>query len=161
METVTYSLLYREDFDIGAATKDVRLADGGLYTLNQLQLSSFLVPKTYRVTPSASAAVHTLSAVLLAGMRLAGVTSEILTGFGTTQGLTGFGIGDGTLYDRWGIQTTLTATAQTDQGDFRDAGWPVYASASDLLVTAEGGTFDGTGRLELTLWYFYLTHRSV
>ena len=160
METVTYSLLYREDLDLGSGTKQVRLADNGLYTVNQLQLSSFMLPRTYSLTPTATTAIATVTGGLLAGMRVCRVTSKITTTFGVTQSLSSIQIGDGVVADRWGEQSTLTLNAETDQGDFLDASWPIYPAATDLSITAVGGLFDGTGAIELTVFYFYLIHRS-
>lgn len=159
MEVVNFSLIGLEDLDIGNGTRQVRLGDGALHTLHQIQLSSLLIPKTVRLSALSGDAVMS-APIIQAGMRVAGVTSQIIDAFGTSLGLTGLNIGDSITDDRWGTQATLTANAETDQGDFGDAEWPIYASGDNVLIHAVGGLFDGTGRLEITLWAFYLTHRS-
>lgn len=157
METVRLSLIYLEDLDIGTGTRQVRLADGSLADLTRVSLPGFLALRTYRVTPTAGQAILPNLTNALPAARIAGVTTEILTTFGTSQGLTGFMVGDATIPDRWGTQTTLTAGAQTGdaQGD-----WPVYTAASDLIVSALDGLFDADGRLEVTVHYFILAHRA-
>ena len=94
-----------------------------------------------------------------AGARVAGVTTQILTSLGTTQGLTSFSVGDSLLIDRWGEQHVLTAGAQTDQGDFHTSDWPVYPTDTDVILSALGGLFSG-GEVEVTTWTFFLTHRA-
>lgn len=160
IETVEYSLICREDLDIGSSTRSIELADGSTATLHQVSVASLLIPVTQTVVPSASAATAVLTGLIPAGARVAGVTTEILTTLGTSQGLTGVAIGDGTVIDFWGVQSTLTAGAQTDQGDFRNATWPMYASATNVVLSATDGLFDGVGEVEVTAWYFLLTHRS-
>lgn len=160
IEVVEYSLICLEDLDIGSGTRSVDLADGSTATLHQVSLASLLIPVTATVVPGASAAVATLNNLIPAGARVAGVTTEILTSLGTGQGLTAFLVGDGDVIDRWGTQSTLTVGAQTDQGDFLDGTWPMYASATDVVLSAVDGLFSGVGEIEVTVWYFYLTHRA-
>jgi hypothetical protein len=160
IETVEFSLICREDLDIGSSTRSIELADGSTATLHQVSVASLLIPVTQTVVPSASAATAVLTGLIPAGARVAGVTTEILTTLGTSQGVTGFSIGDGAVIDRWGTQAVLTQGAQTDQGDFLDATWPMYASATHVILSALGGLFDGAGEVEVTAWYFFLTHRS-
>lgn len=160
IETVEFSLICREDLDIGSGTRDVELQDGSTATLHQVSLSSMFIPVTQTVVPSAASSTAVLNDLIPAGARVAGVTTEILTTLGTGQGLTGFAIGDGTVVNRWGTQATLTQGTQTDQGDFLDATWPLYAAATDVVLSATDGLFDGTGEIEVTCWYFLLTHRS-
>jgi hypothetical protein len=149
-----------EDLDIGSGTRSVRLADGSLATLTQISVPGLCQLKTVRVSVTNGASTLTVSGLIPAGARVVGVTTEILTTFGTTGGLTGFSVGDGVLVDRWGSQTTLSAGAQTDQGDFTDGEWPVYSSANDVVLSALSGTFDSQGAIEISVWYFLMTHRS-
>jgi hypothetical protein len=160
VETVEYSLACLEDLDIGTGTRSVHLADGSTVTLHQISLGALLSPLTRRTVPIAGAAVATLSGMIPAGARVAGVTTAIVASLGTSQGLTSFAVGDAAVMDRWGVQTILTAGAQTDQGDFRDGTWPVYASNTHVLLSALGGLFNGVGEIEVTVWYFFLTHRA-
>jgi hypothetical protein len=149
-----------EDLDVGSGTRSVRLADGSLATLTQVSLPGLCSLKTTRLNASNGASALTATGLIPANARVAGVTSKVTTTLATTNSLTGFAIGDGTIVDRWGGQTTLTANAETDQGDFADAEWPVYAAATDVVLSAQGGTFGSTGQVEVTLWYFLMTHRT-
>jgi hypothetical protein len=160
IEVIEYSRICLEDLDIGSGTRQVTLADGGTYTLHQVSVASLLVPFTRTIVPGASTPTAVLTAMLPAGARVAGVTTEILTSLGTTQGLQAFAVGDGNVMDRWGTQNVLTAGAQTDQHNFLDAAWPLYQVASDVILSGLGGLFNGVGEIEVTAWYFLLTHRA-
>ena len=85
------------------------------------------------------------------GYRVTGVTSTITTAFGTSGGLTAFVLGDGVVEDRWGRQPLLTALAQTGQGDFHSETQPIASVAYQLVIGAEGGLFDATGALHVTV----------
>lgn len=108
----------------------------------------------------AAAATRSVS-LIPAGLRVVAVTTEVLVGLGTTNGLTSVLIGDGTLTNRWGMQTTLTVGARTGQVDFGLQEWPTYVAATSVVLSALGGTFDTTGEVEVTVWGFPLTHRGV
>ncbi len=103
--------------------------------------------------------VLTWTSGIPAGARVWGVTAKILTAFGATGGLTGLRIGDATLSDRWTrTAMALTLATETSQGDFASSDVPIYAAATDILVAAQGGTFDATGAIELALYYSLLRH---
>jgi len=160
METVEFSKIVEEDLDVGDGLRQIRLQDASLVQAHRISIQSLFLRKTVSLTATAAASVLTWTGGIPANARVAGVTTKILTGLGTTQSLTGFAIGDPVIDNRWGTQTTLTINAETDQGDFGDQGWQVYTTATNILLTALGGTFDGTGVIEVTLHYFFLTHRS-
>ena len=160
LETVEFSLICEEDLDIGSGTRQVRLQDGSLVTAHQLSLPSLLIRRTRQVQATAGQAALTVASLLVPGAKVAGVTTQNLTRLGTSQGLTGVAIGDGTLMDFWGTQTTLTAGAQTTQADFRGQSWPTYPSGGNIILSALGGLFDGQGTLEVTVHYFLLPHRQ-
>lgn len=160
LELVEFSRICLEDLDIGNGTRAVGLADGSTATLHQVSLASLLIPTTRTIVPGAGMATAVLTAMIPGGARVAGVTTQILTSLGTTQGLTSFSVGDGIVMERWGIQSALTAGAQTDQGDFTDSNWPVYPSDTDIILSAIGGLFNGAGEIQVTAWTFFLTHRA-
>jgi hypothetical protein len=149
-----------EDIDVGQNTRSVRLADGSLATLTQVSLPGLCSLKTTRLNASNGASVLTATGLIPAGSRIAGVTTRVTTTLGTGGGLTGFAIGDGVSTARWGTQSTLTANAETDQGDFEDGSWPAYAAATDVVLSAVGGTFASTGQVEVSVFFFLLTHRT-
>jgi hypothetical protein len=159
-ETIRLSRLMLEDIDVGSGTRSVRLADGSTATLTQVSLPGLCSLKTTRLNASNGASVLTATGLIPANSRVLAVTSKVTVTLGTGGGLTAFSIGDGTIVDRWGTQSTLTANAETDQGDFTDDTIPIYASATDVVVSALGGTFASTGQIELSVFYWLLTHRA-
>lgn len=98
-------------------------------------------------------AVMSITGLAPLGYRVTGVTSTITTGFGTSNGLTAILLGDGVLEDRWGRQSILTALAQTGQQSFRSDTQPIAHVAYTLLISAEGGLFDATGNLHVTVYW--------
>lgn len=166
VEVVEYSLICLEDLDIGTGTRSVHLADGSTVTLHQIPLglpgssAVFLTLVTQTTMPGAGLPTVVLTGMIPAGARVAGITTEILTSLGTSQGLTSMAVGDSNSVSRWGTQTVLSQGAQTDQGDFESSDWPIYAGAADVILSALGGLFDGVGQVEVTVHYFLLTHRS-
>jgi hypothetical protein len=88
-----------------------------------------------------------------ANARLLGLTTTITADFGTSHGLTGLLLGDGVVSDRWGIQTALSATTASGQKDFHSDTQLIAPAGYTLLVTAQGGTFDATGQIHVTLYW--------
>ncbi len=80
-----------------------------------------------------------------AGKRVIGVSTRILTTLGATGGTTGFQVGDGVDADRYGVQSAITAgsTTANAQATADPGGW--QQAAGDVVITAVGGNFDGTG----------------
>lgn len=158
-ETVRFSKVCVEDLALGYGTRSVRLANQAVYTLNEIHLSAFLLLSRRTLSAVNGASALTWTAGIPALARVWGVTAKILTGFGATGGLTGLRLGDATLLDRWtNAAMALTLATETSQGDFASADLPIYASATDILVSAVGGTFDATGAIELACYYSLLRH---
>jgi hypothetical protein len=99
----------------------------------------------------------TASALAPANCRLLGLSTEILADFGTSKGLTALALGDGTLADRWGQATALTATTATNQQDFHSDTQPLAPPGYTVLVTAQGGAFDAQGQILVRLYWATLT----
>ncbi len=159
-ETVRLSLIYLEDLDVGVGTRDVRLFDNSIASLNKIHLGNLPQLRTGSTPATNLAASLSLSGLIRAGDRIRGVTIKSTTGLGTSAGLTAVQIGVGTTVDRWGTLTTLTVNTETSQGDFTLPEMPIYASNTDVVLSAVGGTFDGTGVIEVTAHYMRLTHRA-
>jgi hypothetical protein len=158
-ETVRFSKICVEDLALGYGTRSVRLANQAVYNLAEIHLSAFFLLKRLTLSAVNGNAVLTWTAGYPALARIWGVTAKVLTGFGATGGLTGLLIGDGTLNDRWSrVAIALTLATETSQGDFSSSDTPIYASATDILVSAIGGTFDATGAIELACYYSLLRH---
>ena len=160
LETIVFSKIVLEDLDIGSDTRDLRLADGSIATCHQISIPSFCLLKTASLAATNGATALTLSGFIPAAATAPGVTTKLLTALGASGGLTGFSVGDTSIIDRWGTSTTLTQNAVTEGGSFTPGAWPIYASAADIVISAVGGTFDGTGSFEVTLHYFLFKHRT-
>ena len=158
-ETIRFTRMMLEDMDVGASTREVRLANNRVMLLQQIHLGALGLLATTTVPSSASAPTLSASNLILPGMRVMGVTTEILVSFGTTNSMTAFAVGDGTSLDRWGVSTGLTAGARTEQPQFLDTTWPVYSVETSVVLSALGGLFDAKGQLEVTVHYFPLQHR--
>ncbi len=159
-ETVRLSLIYLEDMDVGVGTRDVRLFDNSIATLNKIHLGNLPQLRTTTAAATNAATSLSLSGLIKAGDRILGVTLKITTGLGTSAGLTSIQVGDGTVQDRWGSLATLTVNTETSQADFPLSEMPIYPSDTNVVISAIGGTFDGTGVLQVTAHYMRLTHRA-
>lgn len=158
-ETVTLSRIYLEDLDVGIGTRDVRLFDGSTAALTRIHLGVLPQLRTTSVSCTNAATVLTATNIILAGDRVLGVTCGFSPGVGTTRGLTALAIGDSGTINRWGTITSFGTNASTSQADFTLEGWPIYPSNESVIISAIGGTFDGTGIITVTVHYMRLTHR--
>lgn len=91
------------------------------------------------------------------------VSTKITATFGNSNGLTAIAIGDGTITDRWGIQTILNAGAISGSSDsfnafVRDGNLPRYPAPQRIYLTAIGGRFDNNGAIEVSAQYFHFVH---
>lgn len=162
-EILRYSKACIEDLAVGDATRQVRLADGGVYTLKEINVPRLLTLNraTLRATDFNGTGVMTYASGIPANRRIWGVTIKIAVSFGTTGGLTGLLVGDPSDPARWSnAAIPLTANTETDEGDFSDMSLMIYPTATNLLVTAVGGLFDATGSLEVCIHSSLLRHPS-
>lgn len=162
-EILRFSKACIEDLAIGDSTRQVRLADGGVYTLTEISVPRLLTlnRSTLRATDFNGSGVMTYSSGIPANRRIWGVTIKINTTFGTTGGLTGLFVGDSIDPTRWSnAAIPLTSGTETDEGDFSDMSLMIYPTAANLLVTAVGGLFDATGSLEVCIHSSLLRHPS-
>jgi hypothetical protein len=85
---------------------------------------------------------------------LIGVTTRVTTALGTSNGTTGYTVGDGTDPDLWGVAATATEGTTTDAANYTaaDALGP-DGSDRTITLTAVGGNFDGTGVIEVCAFY--------
>jgi len=125
-------------------------------------------PVAVATVPSVDgAALLTAAALIPAGSPVIVVSTKILTAFGTSRGLSGFTIGDGSVDDRWGNQTVLTLGALSGGSDApeanqsRDSVMPRYSTAHAVTMSAVGGLFDSVGSLEVCCQYLSVPHRSL
>ena len=110
--------------------------------------------KTARSTlSSVSGASVTASSLIPAGAVLLGLTTKVTTGLGTTNGTTGYTIGDGSDADRWGAITGTASGTSSDNSDWTSGTIEAFTSAQDVVITATGGNFDGTGVIYVSAQY--------
>jgi hypothetical protein len=109
---------------------------------------------TARATLSAvSGASVTATGLIPAGAVVMGVTSKVTTGLGTTNSTTGYKIGTVADDDRWGDITGTAAGTSSDNRDWTAGTIECFPAATDIIVTAVGGNFDGTGEIYLSVQY--------
>ena len=87
-----------------------------------------------------------------AGARVYGVFCTNTAAFGSSGGLTGYNVGDGTTIDMWG-SNVLTINAVTTQADFHSGDLPIYGVATSVVLSALGGLFDGSGGAQVEVVY--------
>jgi len=102
-----------------------------------------------QVIVNPSGATRVLSNFIPAGARLKGVLTRVQTELG---GATGYGVGDGSDADRWGVAAAATAGTTTGGHDNPPTADPAgfFASAQNVVLTATGSNFDGTGSVRMT-----------
>lgn len=124
-------------------------ANSAIWTL---QTASALVP-------SSAGATITASGLIPAGALPLGVVTKVVTTLGNTGGITSYSVGNSLDADKWGISSGITDTVTTDPTDFVDNAliWNNSGSAADVILTANGGTFDNTGAIRVVVTYVSLT----
>jgi hypothetical protein len=102
------------------------------------------------------ATVATTGGLIPKGAYLIGVTSRINTDLGTSNGTTGYKVGNGSDDDLWGVAAAVTGGTQTQSSDYTAGGASgvLYTSAGEVTLTAVGGNFNGTGAIEVSAFYF-------
>ena len=109
---------------------------------------------TARATLSnVSGASVTATGLIPAGAVVMGVTSKVTTALGTANGTTGYKIGTGADDDRWGAITGTAAGTTSDNRNWTAGTIECFPSATDVIVTATGGNFNGTGVIYLSVQY--------
>lgn len=97
------------------------------------------------LTPNSGASTVVASGFHPAGVTVLDMKVVVDQQLGNSLGLTGIDVGDPGTVDRWVGNGTLTVGTKT----MRD-GAVKFTTATDLVITALGGTFDGTGQLTVT-----------
>jgi hypothetical protein len=154
-----------------ATTEDINLVRDGAGALAQrvsTTAQSFRCYDTYtsatdyhRVTiataratlSNVSGASVTATGLIPAGAVVMGVTSKVTTALGTANGTTGYKIGTGADDDRWGAITGTAAGTTSDNRNWTAGTIECFPSATDVIVTATGGNFNGTGVIYLSVQY--------
>lgn len=113
-----------------------------------------LAIKTARATlASVSGASVTATGLIPGGAIVVGVTSKVTVALGGGGGTTGYQVGDAGDADRWGAAATITLGTTTDNRDWTATTVQAFTAATDVIVTAVGGNFNGTGTIYLSVQY--------
>lgn len=104
---------------------------------------------TYDVTLSGSVTSVTISGAFPAGSTFVGVTTAVTTAL---TGVSGYGVGDGTDADRWGLKVATAVGTTTGSADYTDGTIEAFTSATDVVLTRNTGAFTG-GVIRVTVFY--------
>lgn len=114
----------------------------------------YMAFKTVTQTLSAvSGATVTATNLIPDGAFVIGVTTRVNTGLGVSLGTTGYQVGDGTDPDRWGAIVGTAAGTDSDNVDATANPTGAFTAANNVVLTAVGGNFDGTGAIEVAVMY--------
>lgn len=98
-----------------------------------------------------AAGTHTFTSIIPAGATVVGVTTRVTT---TITGCTSIQIGDGTDADRFGNAIALTSGTTTTNADWTITSTPIYAAATNIVITAVGGGASFTaGAMRVCVYY--------
>lgn len=142
------------DFYVEEGTYDIDLDKDG-YTFQDLEnwtIGAPLLRHSVSVPTINGAGSLSATDAIPAGARVSGVFVTNTTAFGTSGGLTGYSVGDGTTVDLWG-SNVVTLDAVTDQEGFHSGNQPIYAAATAVILSALGGLFDATGAARVEVVY--------
>ena len=92
-----------------------------------------------------------------AGSLVLGVITRVTAAIGITNGTTSFDVGDGSDVDRWAKAAGITLGSTTGPLNFTDNTVIWQTSPGGVIITANGGSFDGTGAVRITVAYISLT----
>lgn len=141
-------LTFGGDGDITFATNGVNIADSAAGDGDELGFHRAEVD----ITATAGATVSS-SNFIPAGATVMAISTAVTTALGTGSGTTGYNVGDGTDADAFGAITGTADTTRSSKADWTITSAPVYSSATDIVLTATGGNFDGTGVIKVVIWY--------
>lgn len=99
-----------------------------------------------------SGATATASSLIPAGSMVIGLGAYVTTAI---TGPASFDIGDGTDVDKFGAAIALAQTTTVDMTDSTVTAPSIYTAATDVVLTANGGTFS-TGAVRLVVHYIKL-----
>lgn len=119
------------------------------------------------VTPSGTGPVKQAKAILTAavgasitavgiipdGAIVIGIATEVTTALGTGSGTSGYRVGDGSDTDRWGVAAAVLIGTKTNNSNWTVTTVNLFTAAQNIVITADGGNFNGTGVIVLTVDY--------
>lgn len=100
-----------------------------------------------------SGATVTATSLIPDGALVVGVTTKVTTALGTGNGTSGYQVGDGTDADRWGQVAAVASGTTTDNTNATSTTVTLFTSENNVVITADGGNFDGTGVIDVCVFY--------
>jgi hypothetical protein len=132
----------------GTAASTLRVYDTYTSTSDYHRLAM----ATVRISQTATAgATITLTGLIPDGAVVMGVTTKVTTAL--TGGVTGYQIGTAADADRWGVAATATIGTTTDNRDWTNGTIECFTAATDVILTANGANFSGTGVIYVSIQY--------
>ena len=104
-----------------------------------------------------SGATVTATNLIPDGALVIGVSTRVTTALGGGGGTTGYQVGDGVDPDRWGNVTGTAVGTDTDNTDATSTTVSLFTSANNVVITANGGNFNGTGAIRVSAHYLDIT----
>lgn len=102
---------------------------------------------------SVSGASVTATGLIPDGAVTLGVTTKVTVSLGTGSGTTGYAVGTGADPNRWGDIVGTAAGTSSDNRDATSGLIDMSIGATDVIITAAGGNFNGTGTIEVYAFY--------
>lgn len=120
--------------------------------------ASFAIQAKNILLSNVSGANVTIANFIPFGSMVYGLTAMNETNLGTTNGVTGFKAGTPSATDLFGTANPAILFAYGINGYNSYSGGAmtsptIIGNGSDLVITALGGNFDGTGNIRITLYY--------
>ncbi len=141
-----------------AANADLLLARSaaGVLGVSGATGSKLLIGCAMVLQSAVSGASVTCTGLIPAKCKLIGVSTKVTTALGTGNGTTGYAVGTVADPNQWGdIVGTATTTTSCNADATADPTLAWNASAQDVVLTAAGGNFDGTGAIRVVAHYLY------
>ena len=142
------------DFYVEEGTYDLNFTKDG-YIFEQLAnwtIGAPLLRHIVMVQAIPGASLLLATDAIPAGARVSGVFVTNTVAFGSSRGLTGYSVGDGTTVDRWGVNTLLQGVV-TNQADFHSGDLPIYPTAAAVVLSGVNGLFDANGTAQIEVVY--------
>lgn len=131
---------------------ELTLYDPSISQVVPVAVSGIAYGQTSVAVPSvAGQYLLTVTALAPVGVEVLGVTYYCTIDFSAANGLTSLNIGGFGIEDRWGLNVGITAGTVTTPGNFRLNEHVITASATDIVLTANGGSFGPTGSAIVTV----------
>lgn len=87
------------------------------------------------------------------GALVLGVSTRITADLGVSSGTTGYAVGDGVDPNRWGDIVGTVAGTTSNNSNATNTAVNLFIAANNVVLTAAGGNFDGTGTVRISVHY--------